>query len=102
MATVFPRLVPVLLPCLLFGIAGRIDLAFFWVFMAVYVCAMLAVLSSIDRELPRERVHPGYLAALGTCLSCGLVLGSWLSFVPLSSRRCLDVSSYDDGGSIPR
>lgn len=44
---------------LLFGSAGRFDLPFFWAFFAVVLAAWLITLSTIDRSLLAERMHPG-------------------------------------------
>jgi protein-S-isoprenylcysteine O-methyltransferase Ste14 len=44
---------------IVFGSAGRFDLPFLWAFFAVVVAAWLITLSTIDRSLLQERMHPG-------------------------------------------
>jgi protein-S-isoprenylcysteine O-methyltransferase Ste14 len=48
-----------LLVGILFGCAGRLDLPFFWGWLAVPVIAALAALPRMDPDLLKERMHPG-------------------------------------------
>ncbi len=43
----------------LFGSAGRLDLPWFWAFIAVHLGLVLSLASSLDRGLMRERLRPG-------------------------------------------
>ena len=44
---------------LLFGCAGRVDLPFFWAWLAVLVGGMVAAAQVMDPELRKERLRPG-------------------------------------------
>ena len=44
---------------ILFGCAGRLDLPFFWGWLAVPVVAVLAAVRRVDPGLLQERMHPG-------------------------------------------
>jgi len=48
-----------LLAGLLFGCAGRLDLPFFWAYVAVPVIAALTVARYMDPDLLKERLRPG-------------------------------------------
>lgn len=42
---------------LLFGCAGRLDLPFFWAFIAITALLPVAMVTTVDRGLIRERMH---------------------------------------------
>lgn len=47
-----------LVGAILFGSAGRIDLPFFWAYLAVLASLVLVTLFTVSRELLEERAHP--------------------------------------------
>ncbi len=52
-------LFPLVLGGLLFGVAGRIDLPFFWAWLAVPTVTGLLMVHRLDPDLMKERWHPG-------------------------------------------
>ena len=54
------------LAVILFASAGRIDLPWVWVMLAVHTAMMTAILSLVDPTLPGERARPGPGAVDGT------------------------------------
>ncbi len=44
---------------ILFGCAGRVDLPFFWGYIAVPVIAAAVITGHVDRDLMKERLRPG-------------------------------------------
>ena len=44
---------------LLFGSAGRLDLPFFWAVLALMLVVAMGMLTTIDRDLLKERIKPG-------------------------------------------
>jgi protein-S-isoprenylcysteine O-methyltransferase Ste14 len=88
-----------LLAVVLFGAAGRIDIAMFWLYIGVVAALAAAGLLLIDQDLAQERMRPGgrppgvrlYLIFL-LCLLHWLVAGldrgrlHWSDTVPLTLR----------------
>lgn len=84
--------------CVLLGTAGRWDLPMVWAYVGVYLAATLAVVTLIDRDLLKERMHPGpggkdrYLRVmvmpffLAFLLVAGLDLRFGWSSLPLSAQ----------------
>ena len=59
MAAVFKVLVfEAVIAAVLFGSAGRVDLPWFWVLIAVHAVGMLVMVGGIGPELTRERLSP--------------------------------------------
>ncbi len=48
-----------LLVALLFGCAGRLDLPFFWAWLALVVAAVVVISRHMDPDLKKERLRPG-------------------------------------------
>src|SRR5258705_10864972 len=73
----------VLLATLLFGVAGRIDLPWFWALLAIHAVLILTAAGSIDPGLRAERLHPGaggidrgFRPVLALCLLAHLVVAA--------------------------
>src|SRR5438045_664690 len=49
----------IVLATLLFGVAGRIDLPWFWALLAIHASLVLTAAASVDPDLRAERLHPG-------------------------------------------
>lgn len=83
-------------PVVLFGSAGRLDLPFFWAYVALLAGAAVGVLFLVDRDLLKERVQP---APGGTdrnlrMLAMPVMLGHWII-------AGIDVGRYHFSDSIP-
>lgn len=89
-------LFPFAMAGLLFGSAGRVDLPFFWAWLAVLITTGLVMMQRVDPGLAKERLHPGpggadrWLRYLATPL--------WLVQVVVAG---LDVGRYQWSGPVP-
>jgi protein-S-isoprenylcysteine O-methyltransferase Ste14 len=87
-----------LMAATLFGSAGRIDLPWFWAFLAVHTALLLAGIRLMDPELRKERLRPGpggrtrwirivaMPMILGHLIVAGLDVGrfGWSGAIPLA------------------
>jgi protein-S-isoprenylcysteine O-methyltransferase Ste14 len=102
-----------LLGLLLFGSAGRFDLPWFWMVLALHAVLILTGLRSIDADLMKERLHPApggedrklrFIAApliLGQMLIAGLDAGrfGWSGVFP-ASLHAVGLVGYVLGGGL--
>jgi protein-S-isoprenylcysteine O-methyltransferase Ste14 len=86
----------VVLACVLFGAAGRLDLPWFWGVVGLHAGLIGLVLARIDRTLLQERVKP---APGGTDRAFPLLLR--LLFVALLCTAGLDAGRFGWSGPIP-
>ena len=81
---------------ILFGCAGRVDLPFFWGYIAVPVIAAAVITGHIDRDLMKERWRPG---EGGTdCHLRFVVAPFWLAHLVIAG---LDVGRFHWSDHVP-
>ena len=80
----------------LFLSAGRLDIPFFWAFLAVMAVGGIVVVSQMDPELRTERVHPGP-GGIDRRLRV-MVLPFFIGHLVVAG---LDVGRYDWSGRLP-
>ncbi len=65
----------------LFGVSGRLDIAGFWAYLAVFLSASLLGVAMIDRDLIRERHEPAEKGAPGRASAAALSLLAYAQWI---------------------